>query len=102
MRRERALGQVQLPRDAETIIDPTEAAAESVLAERHERRAAFEQLSVEGLELLLRVAVDEHRERRREAEAVLDRAIDADDGLPADRERSTHHGSFGPGLSGAV
>ena len=48
----RRRGEVQLPGDAVTIGDPTEALAEAVVAERHQRRAAVDERGGEPLDLV--------------------------------------------------
>jgi hypothetical protein len=51
--------QIQLPRDAEAIIDPGEFAAEAVIAERHERSSAVQKCRREFLNLIFGFALDE-------------------------------------------
>src|SRR5882724_510574 len=92
------LRQVELPGDAETVIEPAEAAAEAVLADRHERGPALGKGRENALEFLLRVAVDEKGKGRRESEGMLHGAVDAHDGLARNREVRLHDRSLDPGF----
>src|SRR5690606_8499686 len=69
---------VQLPGDAETVGEPAEPRAEAVFADRHEHVPALRQPGEGRVQLGLALALDEQRHRRGEAEAVPDRAVDAE------------------------
>ena len=79
------LARTQLPRDAEAITDPREFAAEAVVVDGHQDRAAFRESSVESTDLLFRFALDEERLSRRERERVLHPALDCQNGLASNR-----------------
>src|SRR6186713_806417 len=75
--RVRSRGKVELPRHAEAVADPTESPAEPVVVERHEYLSAVRKFGEAALLFRFVFAVDEHRDRRRERERVLHRAVRA-------------------------
>src|SRR3712207_1813770 len=90
-------GQVELPGDAEAVVDPAEPAAEAVVAELHEDGAALGEAREQPLELVLRRRLDPDGEGRREGEVVDRRAVEAAEDLPGDRERGALHRALGAG-----
>src|SRR5689334_3223917 len=71
---ELAVGEADLPRHAVPVDDPPEAGAERVLADGHRHRAVGGDPVEQAAHLLRVVAAHEDRRRRREVEAVPDRA----------------------------
>ncbi len=81
------LRQVELPGHAVAIAHPGETAAETVVVERHECRAAVGQGGDEALEFVFGGAIDEEGKRGGEGEVVDWRAVEAADRLIPDPER---------------
>src|ERR671916_1183529 len=84
-------GQVELPGDAEAVVDPAEPAAEAVVAEFHQDGAALGQAREQPLLLLLRRRLDPDREGRREGEVVDRGAVEAAELLTRDGEGGALH-----------
>ena len=78
------LGEVELPGDAEAVVEPAEAATEPVFAEWHELRPAVGQRREDSLDLVLGLALDLDGERRREREIVRHEAVAAEELLSAE------------------
>ena len=65
------LRQVQLPRNAITIIDPRELAAKAVFAQRHQFRASRRERTVDPHHFVFGSAVDKERKCGSEGEAMF-------------------------------
>ena len=79
-------GRFDLPRDSEGVVEPGEAAAEALIAERRQYLAAFPQGFCQSLDFLFGRTVGKEREGRREAETVFDgeRLLGAGQGMRLD------------------
>src|SRR5262245_23089362 len=94
--------QVDLPGDAEPVVQPGKAPAETVVARRHEEPALLAERGDNRLEFLGRARLDEKRERRREGEGVVDGAVAHHHLEAAERGAPHHDAAFLAGPLGPV
>jgi AraC family transcriptional activator of tynA and feaB len=95
-------GQVELPRDAEAVLHPAVEPAERIGIDRHQHLAALGQPVEQPPQLRLVVAVDEQRDRGREAEGMHGRAVDAQQAVAAELEARLEHRALGARARGTV
>ena len=94
--------QIQLPGNAEAVVDPTEALAETVIVERHQHGTVLGQHGCERDDLVLALAFDEEGEGGGKIEGVFDRAVDALDPLCAEPEERNLDAAFRTLLARAI
>ena len=89
------VGDVELPGDAEPILNPGEAAAEPIVVRGHENDPITSQLVVDCRVLSFRIDVKEQRDGWREREVVHGWAVIATDEQAADLNLSHRNGPLG-------
>src|SRR3954447_16133522 len=77
--------QIELPGNAELILNPPVPSAEPVVVEGHEDLSVFSERDEDAFELLIVLALEEQRDRRGHVEGVLDGTVDTGDPLSEQR-----------------